>query len=187
MSEPRRRTAVRWRRFATPYVAFATLIFLASAVFFLVGHGPRTGRPKPVDILPPQADVVTHSQEVRLVLVDQSGLARPDFVTLDLPDDPQARLHAILDALRTAMLQNASWPQGLDTPEVFVQQVDRKQVAVLDLHESAPVAVGVSEELQLLHSIQQTVLANGIDDVRFLRDGRPTATLLGHVAVDSAL
>lgn len=187
MSEPRRRGAARWRRFATPYVTVSALIFLASLVFFLGGHGPSVGRPKPVDIKPVQPAVQMHSQEVRLELVDQSGLARPDFVTLDLPSDPAARLQAIVAALRTAMQQAGSWPSGLETPEVFVQQVNRKQVAVLDMKESAPVAVGVAEELQLLHSIRQTVLNNGADEVRFIRDGRPAHTLLGHVAVDSSL
>ncbi|MEJ2292285.1 MAG: hypothetical protein P8Y05_11300 [Deinococcales bacterium] len=68
-----------------------------------------------------------------------------------------------------------------------MQQVNRKQVAVLDIRESGPVSVGVAEELQLLHSIRQTVLNNGADEVSFLRDGRPANTLLGPVAVDSAL
>ena len=187
MSEPRRRGVARWRRLATPYVAVAALVFLASLVFFLGGHGARVGRPRPVDIKPSQASTQGRSQEVRLELVDPSGLARPDFVTLTLPSDPAARLQSILGALRKAMDQAGSWPQGLDTPTVYVQQVNRKQVAVLDLRESAPVAVGVGEELQLLHSIRQTVLNNGADEVRFLRDGQPAHTLLGHVAVDSAL
>lgn len=187
MNEPRRRGPARWRRLATPYVILAALVFLASVVFFLGGHGPRAPQPQPVDIKPVQPAVQTHSQEVRLELVDQSGLARPDFVTLDLPADPAARLQAIVAALRTAMLQAGTWPSGLETPEVFVEQVNRKQVAVLDIKESAPVSVGVAEELQLLHSIRQTVLNNGADEVRFLRDGRPAHTLLGHVAVDSSL
>ena len=187
MSDLRRRGSARWRRFATPYVAIAALVFLASLVFFLGGHGARVGRPRPVDIKPVQQAAQVHSQEVRLELVDQSGLARPDIVTLDLPSDPAARLQAIVAALRNAMQQAGSWPSGLDTPEVFVQQMNRKQVAVLDIRESAPVSVGVAEELQLLHSIRQTVLNNGADEVRFLRDGRPARTLLGHVAVDSAL
>lgn len=187
MTEPRRRAVARWRRLATPYVIVAALIFVASLVFFLGGNAPRVTRPNPVDIRPPQADTVTHSQEIRLVLVDQSGLARPDFVTVDLPDDPAARLGTVLDALRAAMLQAGSWPRGLDTPQVFVQLVNRKEIAVLDLHESTPVAVGVENELQLLRSIRQTVLANGADGVRFLREGKPAPTLLGHVAVDSGL
>ena len=187
MSESRRSSARWWRRLATPFVAVAALVFLASLVFFLGGHGARVGPPKPVDIKPVAQAAAGKSQEVRLELVDQGGLARPDFVTLSLPADPAARLQAILGALRSAMEQAGSWPQGLETPEVFVQQVNRKQVAVLDLHESAPVAVGVAEELQLLHSIKQTLLNNGADEVRFLRDGSPAHTLLGHVAVASGL
>ncbi len=187
MSEPRRRGLARWRRLATPFVAVAALIFLASLVFFLGGHGAHVANPRPVDIKPAQPQVQVKSQEVRLELVDPGGLARPDFVTLTLSSDPAERLQSILGALRKAMGQAGSWPQGLEIPEVYVQQVNRKQVAVLDLRESAPVAVGVGEELQLLHSIRQTVLNNGADEVRFLREGQPAHTLLGHVAVDSAL
>lgn len=187
MSQPRRRSGWVWRRLATPYVAVASLVFLASLVFFLAGHGARVGRPKLVDIKPAAAGTAGTSQEVRLELVDANGLARPDYVTLQLPKDPTARLQTILAALRQAMSQAGSWPQGLDTPEVFLQQVNRKQVAVLNLRESGPVAVGVAEELQLLHSLRQTMLNNGVDEVRFLRDGRPAHTLLGHVAVAAGL
>lgn len=187
MSELRRRGPARWRRLVTPYVVAAALIFLASLVFFLGGHGAHVASPRAVDIKPSEASPQGQSEEVRLELVDPGGLARPDYVTLTLPSDPAARLQSILGALRKAMDQAGSWPQGLDTPQVYVQQVNRKQVAVLDLRESAPVAVGVGEELQLLHSIRQTVLNNGADAVRFLRDGQPAHTLLGHVAVDSAL
>jgi len=187
VSEPRRRGLARWRRFATPYVAVATVIFLASLVFFLGGRGAHVANPRPVDVRPTQEAPQGKSQEVRLELVDPTGLARPDFVTLTLPSDPAARLQTVLGALRNAMEQAGSWPQGLETPEVYMQQVNRQQVAVLDMRESAPVSVGVGEELQLLHSIRQTVLNNGADAVRFLRDGQPAHTLLGHVAVDSAL
>jgi len=187
VSEPRRRGLARWRRFATPYLAVAALVFLASLVFFLGGRGAHVANPRPVDIRPARDTSQGKSQEVRLELMDPTGLARPDFVTLTLPSDPAARLQVVLGALRSAMEQAGSWPQGLETPQVYVQQVNRQQVAVLNVRESAPVSVGVGEELQLLHSIRQTVLNNGADEVRFLRDGRPAHTLLGHVAVDSAL
>ncbi|MEJ2292286.1 MAG: hypothetical protein P8Y05_11305 [Deinococcales bacterium] len=108
MSDPRRRGLGRWRRFATPYVAIAALVFLASLVFFLGGHGAHVGRPRPVDIKPVQPAAQVHSQEIRLELVDQSGLARPDFVTLELPSDPAARLQRIVAALRKAMQQAGS-------------------------------------------------------------------------------
>lgn len=187
MSEPRRRAGARWRRFAAPQVVLAALVFVGSAAFFLVGRGPHVGRVTHVDIKPPEHAVPTHSQEVKLILVDQSGLARPDYVTLALPTDPAQRLQVIVGALRSAMRQAGSWPQNLETPQVFLQQVNRKQVAVLNMRESGPVSVGVSEELQLLHSIQQTVLGNGADEVRFLRDGQPVHTFLGHVAVTPGL
>ena len=110
MSEPRRRGLGRWKRLATPYVAIAALAFVASLGFYLAGHGPGVGRPAAVDLRPPQVEVANANQEVRLVLVDQSGLARPDFVTLDLPSDPAARLAVVLDALHAAMMKAGSWP-----------------------------------------------------------------------------
>ncbi len=187
MTDPRGRQPSVWRRLATPYLAIAVLAFLGSAVFFLVGHGPQVSRPASVDIKPPQANARTHSREVRLVLVDAGGLARPHFETLELPDDPAAQLETILGALRSSMGKDGSWPQNLATPQVFVQQANRQEIAVVDMVETAPVAVGVSQELQLLHSIRQTVLANGADEVRFLRNGRPSATFLGHVAVTTGM
>lgn len=187
MSDHRRRGTGWWRRLATPQMLVAVLVFLASAGFFLAGRGPRVGKPTPVDVKPPQQSAQTHSQEVRLVLVDSGGLARPHFVTLDLPEDPAAQFEVILGALRKQMAQDGSWPQNLATPDVYVQQANRTETVVVDMRETAPVAVGVSQELQLLHSIRQTVLGNGADEVRFLRDGRPTATFLGHVAVDTGM
>lgn len=187
MNDSRRRLPSWWHRVATPFVLAAALVFLASALFYLVGHGPRMSQPARVDIKPPERSAATRSQEVRLVLVDASGLARPHFETLDLPQDPAARLETVLGALRGAMGKDGSWPQNLRTPDVYVQQANRKEVAIVDMHETAPVAVGVSQELQLLHSIRQTVLANGADEVRFLKDGRPSPTFLGHVAVETGM
>lgn len=187
MNEPRHRSPAWWRRVATPYLLAAALVFLASGVFFVSGRGPRVGKPTAVDIKPPAANAATHSQEVRLVLVDSGGLARPHFVTLGLPGDPAAQLEDILGALQKAMQQDGTWPQNLGTPQVYVQQSNRKEIAVVNMRETGPVAVGVTQELELLHSIQQTALANGADEVRFLRDGQPTATFLGHVAVDSGI
>lgn len=169
-----------------PQVLLGALAVVAGVAFLVAGGGPRVGAPPRVDIAPVAA-ATGQPTEVRLVLVDADGLERPRFVQVSLPEARDARLAAVVSALRDAMRQEGSWPAALGAPEVFVEDVNRRRVAVLDLRLDAPVAVSVSQELQLLRSIRETVLANDIDAVRFLRDGRPADTLLGHVAVASGL
>ncbi len=187
MSRPGPEGERRWLRLlAAPQVLIAGLLALAGIAFLVAGGAARVAPAARVSIAPPD-DSAKRTDEVRLILVDADGLERPRFVSVSLPGARDARLHAILDALRSAMIGDGGWPQNLPTPGVFVEDVNRRAVAVLDIRSDAPVAVSVGQELQLLRSLRETVLANDVDEVRFLRDGRPARTLLGHVAVDSGL
>lgn len=171
---------------AKPHVLLALLLLMASAMFAVRGGGLRTAQPEPVET--GAASLGTGVQaEVRLLLVDADGLQRPRFETVRLPQDDTGRVTSIVAALRGVLISTDVWPDGLPAPTVFAQRIDGKTVAVLDLRPSPGVAVSVGQELQLLRSIEGTVLGNGVDEVRFLRDGQPTTTLLGHVAVRSAL
>ena len=174
------------RVLAKPHVLLALLLLIASAVFAVRGGRLRAQQPEPVEtgVASLAAGVPT---EVRLLLVDEDGLQRPRFETVRLPPDDTGRVTAIVAALRSVLIAADVWPDGLPAPSVFAQRIDGKAVAVIDLRPSPGVAVSVGQELQLLRSIQGTVLGNGVDEVRFLRDGQPATTLLGHVAVRSAL
>lgn len=174
------------RVLAKPHVLLALLLLIASALFAFRGSGARAPKPEPVETGTATlgAGVPT---EVRLLLVDENGLQRPRFETVRIPQDDTGRIAAIVAALRRVLVGADVWPAGLPVPTVFAQRIDGKAVAVLDLRPSPDVAVSVGQELQLLRSIEGTVLGNGVDEVRFLRDGQPATTLLGHVAVRSAL
>jgi len=174
------------RAAAAPHVILASLLFVVALVFFLAGGVGGVPRPERVEIAPPKPSA-TRTEDVRLVLVDAGGLERPRFVSLALPDSPAERFQVVLDALREAMMQDGSWPADLGAPRLFEQEANRSAVAVVDMPAAPTAAVDVTEELQLWRSITRTLLANGAADVRFLRGGRPTATLLGHVAVPSGL
>ena len=171
---------------AAPHVILAALLFVAALVFYLAGGVPGVPRPERVDIARPKP-AATRTQDVRLVLVDAGGLERPRFVKLALPEAPAARFQVVLDALRSALEETGAWPAELAAPRAFAQETNRSTVAVVDMPAGSNAAVDVVQELQLLHSITRTLSANGADEVRFLRGGRPTDTLLGHVAVPSGL
>lgn len=181
------RVGARLRRaLVAPHVVLAAVVLVASAVFVLRGSGMRTPTVQHVEIGEPTTAAAVPT-EVRLLLVDAQGLQRPRFETLPLPPDPAGRLAAVLAALRATLMSDGVWPADLPTPTVFVQDIDGRSVAVLDLRPARDVAVSVRQELQLLRSIQGTVTGNGVDAVRFLRDGHPATTLLGHVAVPDSL
>lgn len=127
------------------------------------------------------------AQDVRVVMVDEAGLERNRSVRLALPPGASQRLAAVMTALRDELAQEGVWPSDLPAPRVFVETIDRRTVAVIDMLVPAGAAVSVAQELALLRSLTATAEANGAVDVRFLRGGEPTGTLLEHVAVPAAL
>lgn len=169
----------------TPQVLVAVLLLVA-AVALLTGIRR---------VQPPAAPVVdlgaaaaqTVSFDARLVLADDAQLEWQKVVRIDAPDTPPLRLAAVLAALRQALLDEGLWPTALPAPFVYLETIDRAVYAVLDVRTPEPIAVSVARERALLRAITATTLANGVDEVRFLRDGRPAETLLGHVAVPSSL
>lgn len=174
-----------FRALLTPQVIVAALLLVA-AVALLLG----------VDVLeprePPTVDLVTTEEtltavDVRLVLVDLAGLEWQRSARISAPESVPGRLEAVLGALRESLMEEGVWPAGLAAPTVFLETFDRASVAIIDLHPGDDVAVSVVQEMALLRALTGTAQANGADEVRFLRDGRATATLLGHVAVPSSL
>lgn len=173
------------RALLTPQVLVSALL-LVGALALLAG----------VDVLelpePPSVELLSAEQtltpvEVRLVLVDLNGLEWQRSERVAVPDSVPGRLQAVLAALRGALLEEGVWPSGLPAPTVFLETFDRSAVAILDLHPGEDVAVTVVQETALVRALTATAQLNGADEVRFLRDGRATATLLGHVAVPSSL
>lgn len=127
------------------------------------------------------------TQDVRVVMVGEDGSERSRSVRLALPLGASQRLAAVVAALRDELVQEGVWPNDLPSPRVFVETLDRRAVAVIDMLVPTGVAVSVAQELALLRSLTATAEANGALDVRFLRGGEPTGTLLEHVAVPAAL
>lgn len=169
----------------TPHVLAVLLVFIAS-IALLVSSAERKAMPAAdVDVTPPGPPASI--EDVRLVLVDDAGLEWSRVVPVALPERGSTRMAAIVEALRAALVEEDLWPSALPTPRVFVETFDRRRVAVIDVAMPRPVGVTVARERALLRALIATVEANGADEVRFLREGRPTETLLGHVAVPSAL
>lgn len=171
-----------------PHVLLA-LLALLSALGYLFGNMVNVSRrtKPPVVELTSAVEDAAITSEIRLVLYDSTGLERPMFLTVRLPESETERLHGIVEALRGELFRRGVWPDALPLPLVFVEQLEGRRVAVLDFDLPAPVAVPVGVELQLLRSIEATVLANDIDRVRILTNGTPRATFLGHIALPQAL
>lgn len=173
------------RAFATPQFLTSLLLLLATVLF--LAYGPRGVRSErqTIDLGAP-TNVATEKQ-VRLVLFDLSGAERSESVTLRLPPGDGAQMAGVLVALREELVASGVWPSQLPAPRVFVATIERRKVAVIDLVPPEPVAVSVAQEYALLKALTATAQANGVSEVRFLRNGRPQEVLLEHVAVPSSL
>lgn len=174
---------------ATPQVLVALLLLIGALALLLAV--PR--RPAPertvIDLGTTEA---TTEQEATLVVVDEVGLERAATVRLQLPaaQSPAAgtaRLTAVLVALRERSMQQGVWPPELPTPLVFLLPASRGTVAVIDMQVPESVGVSVEKERALHRSLVATAQQNGASEVRFLVNGRPADTLLGHVAVASEI
>lgn len=168
-----------------PHVIAAVLALVVALVLLLASPTRPTVDADHVSVTPPTASATT--ADVRLVLVDDAGLEWSRVTQVSLPEGHSARMAAVVDALRRTSIEEGLWPDALPTPRVFVETFDRRRVAVIDVAIPQAVGVSVAREEALLRALVATVEANGADAVRFLRDGRPTATFLGHVAVPSSL
>lgn len=169
----------------TPQVLVAALLLVAALTLLESVDVVEPSPPPTVELV--SAEEALTEVDVRLVLVDLEGLEWQRSERVAAPDSVPGRLEAVLSALRTALLDEGVWPQGLPAPTVFLETFDRASVAVIDLRPGEDVAVSVGQELALLRAMTGTAEANGADSTRFLKHGRPTDTLLGHVAVPSSL
>lgn len=170
---------------AAPQVLVALLLTIGALALLL--SVPRRAAPAAVTIELETAGAVLSQQDATIVVVDEVGLERAVVASLQLPEGPGARLAAILTELRRLSMQQGVWPAGLAAPKVFVLPGAQGAVAVIDLQVPQPVAISVELESALMRSLVGTAQRNGAADVRFLRNGRPADTLLGHVAVPSRL
>lgn len=170
---------------ATPQVLVALLLTVGALGLLL--SVPRPEAPPPVTIELGSTEEVLREGEATLVVVDEVGQERETTRTLPLPEGATARLTAVLAELRAASIMQGVWPAELPAPRVFLLPSGRGQVAVVDMQVPQPVGVSVEQESAILRSLVATAQRNGAGEVRFLRNGRPADTLLGHVAVASEL
>ena len=172
------------RALLRPEPFLALLILLVALVYFLLSAQDSRPPAPQIEISQPEQRVL-ETREVRLVRYDASGLENPAFVEVALPEASGEQLAAILAALRESM--QGVWPADLPVPLVFVETVGRQTVAVLDFRPTAPVSLTVAQERRLLRSVDATVLANGVDAIRYLLEGEATGVFLEHLAVPAAL
>jgi len=166
---------------ARPQVLVALLLLIAALGLAL--SVPRR-EPPPRAVIDLEVPSPTlREKQVTVVVVDELGLERERSVTLPLPEGDTARLTAVFAELRQLSFEQGVWPAALPVPRLFVSGT----TLVVDVRVPEPVGVSVEQESALLRSLVGTAQRNGMAQVVFLRDGRPTDTLLGHVAVASEL
>ncbi|MCY4353653.1 MAG: hypothetical protein OXC09_02550 [Truepera sp.] len=170
----------------TPQILVSTFLLISSLAYLFSGL-QRDAPPSLIPKTSSLASVERAVQEVRLVVIDGSGLERSSLVPIDLPTADSLRLEGILGALRDAMIEVGVWPEVLAAPKAFVQRVDLLLVAVLDFDVESGLGLDVETEEILYRSISKTVLSNGLEHLLILRSGRPAETFLGHVAIPSSL
>lgn len=187
---------------ATPPALLGLLVFAVGGLALVLGPIARPAVPLAQVDLEEAGAASLELEEVSLVVSDPNHLLRTAFVQVALPQGEQARLEAVLAALRSYLLEPrpespdlALWPEGLSAPRVFIVETgDRADAVVLDFDLAETTGpsergeVSVSQELRLLASIRRTVrLHAGDRGVHLLVGGRPRPSLLGHVALSGAL
>lgn len=169
---------------ARPQVLAATLVLGASVAFFVLSRPPEVG-PVPTVEPPGATDPEASTREVTLFRV-VNGVETPLLREVPAPDDPSARAQALVDALRTELLETGDWPDGLSSPRVYAVRVGRDDAVVLDL----PATEGdldVARERTLLASLERTLVEQGTERIAYLRDGRAVDAWLGNVLTPASL
>ena len=169
----------------TPHVLAAALAFASALVVFLSTRPPELPPPPTVEVTGGADGTVP--ADVRLLLVDETGLEWQRAGRVQSPPGASARLTAVLAALREALLEEGVWPGELPAPRAFLETIERRRVAVVDLDPPPGLGVSVARERAIMRAIVGTAELAAADAVVFLRRGEPAETLLGHVAVPSAL
>lgn len=177
-------TEPRLPAWLAPQVIVAVLLFIAALVFAFRGPD-AAGRPPTVtfDPIPQTSGTPT---EVEIAVLEATGLERIAFVEVVASNEPSERFVAIFGALREALVEAGVWPAAVGEPRIFVQRVAGRDVIVMDLDVPPEIAVDVEAELRIVGSIDATASRHDAV-VRYLVNGQPTETLLGHVAVPSVL
>lgn len=169
----------------TPQVLVALLLLVASVALFVGVRSSPPPAPPTVELDNAEDSLV--AADVRLIMVDATGLEWQRSERVQSRPGATARLTAVMAALRDALVAEGVWPEELPAPRVFFETIERRSVAVVDMLPPDDVAVSVAVETALFRAISGTAEVNGAEAVVFLRHGAPATTLLGHVAVPSAL
>lgn len=169
---------------ARPQVLVAALLLAGAVGFYLLARPPTVPRPAAVEA-PDDAPEPVATREVTLYRVTD-GLVTPILREVPAPNDPSARLEAVVVALREALVEAGDWPEALPAPSVYAVRVDRVDAAVLDLPRR-DVLLDVATQRTILDSIGRTLAEQGIDRLAFLRDGTAVDAWLGSVLSGSSL
>jgi len=169
---------------ARPQVLVAALLLVGAAAFFLLSRPPTVPPPAAVEA-PDDAREQVATREVTLYRV-ADGLVTPILREVPAPNDPSARLEAVVAALRGALVEAGDWPEALPAPSVYAVRMDRADAAVLDLPHR-DVLLDVAAQRTILASIRRTLAEQGVDRLAFLRDGAAVDAWLGSVLSGSSL
>lgn len=171
-------------RWASPQVLVPAIALLAAATY-AIRSAPPAVPPPPTLAVPSDEVPSTERREVVVYLVDD-GVATPLVREVDDAEDASARLQAVVDALREAMVEEEAWPSELPAPRVFAFDVERDAAAVLDLPAHDAV-LSVDGERRVVASLRRTLLEQGVERIAFLREGRSEDGWLGQLSVPTSL
>lgn len=178
-----------WRKLLaavlTPQVLVMLLLLVAATALLVSMRREPLPAPPTVELTSGEEAMVP--ADVRLVMVDATGLEWQKSERIQSRPGASARLTAVMAALRESLVAEGVWPESLPAPGVFFETIERRSVAVIDVRPPDDIAVSVAVESAIARALRGTAEVNGADEVVFLRDGAPAQTLLGHVAVANSL
>ena len=169
----------------SPQVIMSLVVLLAAIGAFML---TRTPPPEVTEFELPMIEQAQHvTEEVRLITYDQFGLEVPVRVSLEVPTTDVGRLGAIVDALVLRLGEQGDWPAGLETPTVHLVESTAGSTAVLDLAPPAGLGLDPETEERLYRAFEETLLASGVRNMRFLLNGEPQGVFLQSVRVPVSL
>lgn len=174
-------SATWWAR---PQVVLAALVLLIATGFAWWARPPGTTpppSPEPVEATVPRVEF----RDVTVYAV-RDGVATPILLEVAAPEGASARLQAVVDGLRGALIETGEWPDALPSPHVFALRVERDDAAVLDLpaHEAR---IDVATERTLIGSIERTLGEQGVERIAYLVDGVARDAWLGNILTPTSL
>jgi len=166
----------------------ALVAVAAGVLALLVLRGGARARRRPAATPALATPTPAPTGQIALLYPGPDGLLHPELVEVRLPEEPQARVRAIVERLLGE--PPPGWPPAAPYPATLLDVfVDGRGVAYVDLSPPDRPLAGSSTELLFAYAVVDSILLNvpELRAVQLLFGGREVRTLTGHLDLSRPL